>query len=296
MDWLDKMNGAINYIEDHLTETIHLEDVAKKACMSVYYFQRMFSFITDIPLSEYIRRRRLTLAAFELQNTDVKVIDVSLKYGYNSPVSFARAFQSQHGIAPSLARDKGVELKAYPRISFHITIKGDVAMDYKIVEKEAFTVYGIEEIFTMENDENLIAIPKFWTTVFQDRRCEKLVSSGKNKETSGLCPINAVCDYRNTGGNTFPYMLFVLKNETSNTEGYTVVDIPAATWAIFKSREYTVEETSSVIQDLIKRVYTDWIPTANYEKIDGYELEMYYEKPETGKFYCETWIRVAPKG
>jgi len=296
MDWLEKMNGAINYIEENLTETINFEEVARRACTSVYHFQRMFSFITDIPLSEYIRRRRLTLAAFEIQDSDVKVIDLSLKYGYDSPISFARAFQNQHGITPSLARDKGVELKAYPRISFHITIKGDVAMDYKIVEKESFKVYGIEEVFTAENGENLKAIPVFWKEVLQDGRYERLASSGGRKDSNGLCPVNAVCDYRNTGGSTFPYMLFVFENENSKKEGYTTIDIPSATWAVFKSKEHTIEETSSVMQDLIKRVYTDWIPTANYEKIAGYELEMYYEKPESGKFYCETWIRVAPKG
>lgn len=289
------MNLWVFKIEENLTEEINFEEVAKRACTSVYHFQRMFSFITDIPLSEYIRRRRLTLAAFENQNNDIKVIDLSVKYGYDSPISFARAFQNQHGITPSLARDKGVELKAYPRISFHITIKGDVAMDYKIVEKEAFKVYGIEEIFTTKHGENLKAIPEFWTNVLHDGRYEKLASSGENKNSNGLCPVNAVCDYRNTGGDTFPYMLFSLKNENSNSEGYTVIDIPAGTWAIFKSKEHKIEETSYVMQDLIKRVYTDWIPTANYEKLDGYELEMYYEKPESGKFYCETWIRVAPK-
>ena len=114
MDWLGRMNGAVSFIEEHLTEEINFEEVAKMACCSVYHFQRMFSFITDVPLAEYIRRRRFTLAAFELQNSDVKIIDLAVKYGYDSPISFARAFQNQHGVTPSLARDKGVQLKAYP--------------------------------------------------------------------------------------------------------------------------------------------------------------------------------------
>jgi AraC family transcriptional regulator len=295
MDWLDRMNGAISFIEEHLTEEINFEEVAKVACCSVYHFQRMFSFITDVPLSEYIRRRRLTLAAFELQNSNAKIIDLAVKYGYDSPISFARAFQNQHGVTPSLARDKGVQLKAYPCISFHITIKGDVAMNYRIIEKEAFMVYGIEEIFTTENGGNLEEIPKFWKNTFDDGRYDKLVKSANIENGKGLCPVNAICDYRQTGGSTFPYMLFTFMTDKSNTEGYSVIEVPSGTWAVFKSREHSIEETPNVIQDLIKRVYTEWLPTANYEKVNGYELEMYYENPETGKYFDETWIRVVPK-
>lgn len=120
MDWFERMNGAMSYIEDHLASEIDYEEAARIACCSSYHFQRMFSFITDVTLSEYIRRRRLTLAAFELQKGSGRVIDVALKYGYDSPNSFTRAFQSLHGVTPSLARDEGVQLKAYPRMSFQL--------------------------------------------------------------------------------------------------------------------------------------------------------------------------------
>lgn len=296
MDWLDRMNGALNFIEEHLTDDIDFDEVARIACCSVYHFQRLFSFITDIPMSEYIRRRRLTLAAFELQESNVKVIDLAVKYGYDSPISFTRAFQNQHGVAPSLARGKGVQLKAYPRISFQITIKGDVAMDYRIIEKEAFKVFGLEGIFNTENGENLKAIPKFWLQSMEDGSFDKLVKTAGPNNVNGLCPVNAICDYRTTGGSSFPYMLFAYLTDKSNTDGYTVVDVPASTWAVFKTREHTEEETSGVIQDLFRRVYTDWLPTANYEKVHGYELELYFDNPETGKCYCEAWIRVVPKG
>ncbi|MDO8686503.1 MAG: effector binding domain-containing protein, partial [Clostridiales bacterium] len=263
MDWLGRMNGAMSFIEEHLTEEISFEEVEKIACCSVYHFQRMFSFIADVPLSEYVRRRRLTFAAFELQDSDIKIIDLAIRYGYDSPISFTRAFKNQHGVTPSLARDKGVQLKAYPRISFHITIKGDVAMDYRIIKKDGFTVYGIEGIFTTENGENLKAIPKFWTETLQDGRYNKLAKSANIENSKGLCLVNAVCGYRTTGGNTFPYMLFVLMTDVSNADGYTAIDIPSATWAIFKSREHSIEETSDVFQDLSKRVYTEWLPTAS---------------------------------
>lgn len=143
MDWLERMNRAMDYIEAHLADDISYDDIARIACCSTYHFQRMFPFITGITLSEYIRRRRLTLAAFELQTTDAKVIDVALKYGYQSPEAFARAFKNLHGIMPISARDKGVSLKAYPRMSFHISIKGGIEMNYRIEQRGAFEMFGV---------------------------------------------------------------------------------------------------------------------------------------------------------
>ena len=112
MDWLNRMNKVMDYIEANLAGEISYDKAAQIACCSTYHFQRMFSFITDIPLSEYIRHRRLTLAAFELQTSDIKVVDVALKYGYESPEAFSRAFKNLHGIVPVSARDIGITLKA----------------------------------------------------------------------------------------------------------------------------------------------------------------------------------------
>jgi AraC family transcriptional regulator len=296
MDWLEKMNTALQYIEDKLTEEINYAEVAKRACCSVYNFQRMFSFITDVPLAEYVRRRRLTLAAFELQNSNIRVIDIAIKYGYESAEAFTRAFQNIHGVTPTSARSMGVSLKAYPRLSFHISIKGDVEMNYRIEQKEAFTVFGVEGIFSTENGENLKAIPKFWYNAFEDGTLKKIEeATGEDwSNRVGLCCVNSVCDYRETNDSNFPYMLCAFKTSNSNTEGFTLVDVPASTWAIFTTEEHTQEDTSNAIQKLTKRVYTEWLPTAGYEKIDGYEFEMYYNK-ENGKCYCETWIRVIKK-
>lgn len=139
MDSLKKMNTAMKYIEDNLTNEIDFKMVASLALCSEYHFKRMFSFLAGITLSEYIRRRRLSLAAFELQNNNVKVIDVALKYGYNSPDSFSRAFLHLHGVTPSEARNIGQQLKAYPAMTFQLSIRGGNEMNYRIEQKEAFT-------------------------------------------------------------------------------------------------------------------------------------------------------------
>lgn len=297
MDWLDRMNGAISYIEENLSEEVDYDTAARIACCSVYHFQRMFSFITDISLSEYIRRRRLTLAAFELQNSDVRIIDLAVKYGYDSPVSFSRAFQKLHGVTPTSARETGAQLKAYPRISFHISIKGDAEMNYRIEEKQVFSVFGIEEVFTTENGENLKALPGFWLRAINDGMLDRILkASGLKCDSSskGIKPVNAVMGYRDTGGSTFPYMICAFAPESGVPEGFASAEIPAATWAVFTTEEHTEDKTTEVIQALWKRIYSEWFPTAGYRQIPGAEFEM-YGVAESGKAYCEIWIPVVRK-
>ena len=140
MEWLKNLSNAIEYIEENLAGEISYEEAAKIACCSTYYFQRMFSYVAGIPLSEYIRHRRMTQAAFELQTTDSKVLDVALKYGYASPTSFNRAFQSVHGISPISAKAQGSVLNAYPPIRFSVKITGGNVMPYRVEEKEAMRI------------------------------------------------------------------------------------------------------------------------------------------------------------
>lgn len=144
MDVSQRLNAAIAYVEQHITEELDYQKLVRLAGCSAYNFQRMFSFIADISIVEYIRRRRLTLAALELQQSDIKVIDLALKYGYDSPVSFARAFQAFHGVTPSEAKKSNVSLRLFPPITFQITIQGVGEMNYRIVKTEPFQLFGIE--------------------------------------------------------------------------------------------------------------------------------------------------------
>lgn len=289
MDWLDNMNNAIDYIENHLQDKMDYEKVAQAAYCSVYHFQRMFTFITNIPLSEYVRRRKMTIAAFELQNSDIKIVDLALKYGYDSPESFTRAFQLLHGVTPTSARRLGTDIKAYPRISFQLTIKGVSEMNYKIVEKNAFEVYGIERIFDTKDGENLKEIPVFWTELMKNGEFEKLKKSANYPSA-----VNAICGYRDMAGTKFPYMICCLKTPLSDTSGYTLVDVPSATWAVFVNEPHNIESTSKETQALSSRIYTDWLPTSNYDIVPGYDFEMYYDTID-GRCYEEIWYRVKPK-
>jgi AraC family transcriptional regulator len=295
MEWLDRLNGAVRYIEEHLADEIDYETAARHVFCSVYQFQRMFSFIAGIPLSEYIRRRRLTLAGLELKASDVKVIDLALKYGYDSPVSFARAFQKLHGVNPSSAREGSVQLKAYPPISFQISIKGDAEMNYRIEEKPAISVYGVEKVISTENSENLKTIPEFWTQAMDDGTISRIIKASGinfNENYRGIMPVNAVMCYRDTGKNTLPYMLCAFIPDCGVPEGFDTVTVPAGTWAIFTTEEHTEDQTTEVIQALWKRIYTEWLPTSGYDPVPGGPEFELYGIADSGKSYCEVWIMV----
>jgi AraC family transcriptional regulator len=160
LDWLTRMKNALDLIEMKLVEPLDIEEIAKAAYTSPFHFQRMFHMLTGMTLAEYIRKRKFTLAAQELATSTSKVLDIALKYGYDSPESFSKAFRKIHGITPSSARDPGVLLKAFPRISFHLTLKGDKDMDYRIVEKESFVIIGKSIQVSCKDGENFRQIPE----------------------------------------------------------------------------------------------------------------------------------------
>ncbi len=297
MDWLTKMNAAIDYIEEHLTDDINFQDICQRACCSSYNFQRMFSFITDIPLAEYIRRRKLTAAAMELQSSNQKIIDLALKYGYDSATSFTRAFSALHGITPTQARRDGVPLKAYPKISFQISIKGEKEMTYRMEKKDAFDVFGIETIASLTGEQGYLSPSELWQTCHRNGEYERLFqNSGQlpSHVPTNLCKIHAVENYRKTEENTFPYMLCAFVSGTSRTEGYLTVHIPAQTYVIFTSERFRWDdEFFKILSTMQKRFYSEWLPTANYERADGANFEIYGGNEEYG--FIELWFPVVKK-
>lgn len=297
MDLMTRMSLALAYVENNLTGEINQETLVQIACCSTYNFYRMFSFITDISLTEYIRRRKLTLAAIELQSSDIKVIDLALKYGYDSPVSFSRAFQTLHGVTPTEARADGVTLKAYPRISFQISIKGEKEMDYRIETKEAFQVFGIEGIFKTDWSEAYPNNPQgFWDQNYANGMYDKLASdSGDLPQfvSQNLSKVHGICDYKQTEPGTFAYMHCAFRSKNSKTDGYTVVDIPAHTWVIIPSEKFKWDKVIEVFNNLNKRFYSEWLQTAEYEQADGMNFDVYGGDANMG--YLELWYAVKKK-
>jgi AraC family transcriptional regulator len=281
------MNSAMDYIEAHLKESIDYDQVAKIACCSTYHFQRMFSFITDVPLSEYIRRRRLTLAAFELQSKELKIIDIAFKYGYESPEAFSRAFKKMHGVMPMSARDKGVSLKAYPRMSFHISIKGDIEMNYRIEEKETFEMFGVSAEINADGEKPFIEIPEFWTKCIHDGTIDRIRTAAGLGENG---QIHAVL--YNQRSDKFLYMIGYYLPQGGLPQEYRKLTVPALTYAIFSTGLYL--DGQGNIHKLWKRIFAEWFPTCNYKQADGPEFEMTYDRGNN-MYEMEIWIPVERK-
>lgn len=282
MEWIERLNNAVNYIEENIKETIDLEEVSRIACCSTYHFQRMFAYIADIPLSEYIRRRRMSLAAVDLQSGNEKVIDISLKYRYDSPTAFNRAFKSVHGITPSQAREEGTILKAFPPISFKITIKGDSEMNYRIEKKEAFRIVGISEPLETEIEKNFQIVPQMWGKAAMNGTIPRLAAM-MNGMPIGLLGVSSCNE-----SNNWRYYIAVASSQPieNDLEEYIV---PASTWAIFSA-----EGNSQSIQELEKRIVTEWLPTSGYEYGNAPDIEVYLNPdPENAQY--EVWIPVSKK-
>lgn len=286
MEWLERLNSALDYLEEHLEETVDYEEAARIACCSAYHFQRMFSYIAGVPLGEYIRRRRMTTAAFALQQSDVKVIDLALRYGYDSPTAFNRAFQSVHGVPPTAARDFGTLLKTYPRLSFHISIKGDVRMEYRIEKKEAFRIVGVKTQMDKDVEKNFQKIPRFWLETSQSEIMQKLPMM-MNGEPKGVLGVSACM-----GEEEWEYYIAVssslpLPEEYPQVDEYTV---PAGTWAVFPGHGVMPD----AIQALEKRMVTEWLPTSGYEYANAPDIEVYLNSdPKNTDF--EVWLPVTKK-
>lgn len=282
MDWITRLNQAVQYIEEHLSGTIEYEEAAKLAGCSTYHFQRMFAYMADIPLSEYIRRRRMSRAAVDLQNSSEKILDIALKYGYDSPTAFNRAFQSVHGIAPSRSRTDGIFLKAYPPISFKITIKGAEEMEYRIEKKESFRIVGVSEPLFHEIEKNFEIVPQMWQKASMDGTLPKLAGM-MNGAVKGMLGVS-VCN------ELEQWKYFIAAASSEGLEGsLEEYNVPEATWAIF-----TGSGMGQSIQELEKRIVTEWLPTSGYEYGNAPDIEVYLN-PDPQNAVYEVWIPVIKK-
>ena len=266
-NWIDSLQSALDYIETHLTEDILPEDVAQKAYVSAYHFQRIFHALCGVTLGEYVRCRRLTLAAQELTRGDSKVIDVALKYGYDSPDSFARAFQKFHGTLPSAAKEKGAKLNAFSPLRINLSLEGGKMLEFKIVRKETFTVFGPGRAFS--NETSYQEIPAWWSEYLK----------GDNRPVQGHF---GVC--LDKDGTLFDYYIADLYEPWHEIpQGCQAITFPAGDWAVFPCTMDTLQETNT-------RMWKEWLPACkDYRLSRNCNLEMY---APPGENYAELWLPV----
>ncbi len=281
MEWIERLNDAISYIEEHLTDEIDMEQLGRIACCSSYHFQRMFTYMAGIPLSEYIRRRKMSLAAVDLQGRDSKIIDVAGKYGYSSPTAFNRAFQSVHGMAPSALKKEGVSVKSFPPITFKITVKGVEEMNYRIETKEPFRIVGVSVPLEKDIEKNFAVIPAKWGEIAADGTLQRLTGM-MDTQPYGVLGIS-------TCNDTEPWRYYIAVSSSRAADGLEEYTVPGATWAVFPGTG-----TNQSIQELERRIVTEWLPTSGYEYGNAPDVEVYLNPdPENAQY--EVWIPVVKR-
>ena len=281
MDWLDKFNAVIDYIEENLDAEIEYATLAGLACCSEFHFSRMFSSLLGIPLSEYIRRRRLTKAAFEIQTSNTKIIDVALKYGYESPDAFTRAFRLLHGVAPIAAKENGVKLKAYPRLSFQITVKGNVEMEYQI-EKIDFEMRFAGKTYQVKTSEAFSRIPEIIKNAEKDGYQKKLIDMSWEKPKCKLESLVGICGKEaSIKDEDFTYF-YGVRFDGCLPKGMEELIIPQCIYAVFPN-----------VIDAWKRLYSEWLPASDYELANQPCIEHYLGPGH--KIKHELWVPVIEK-
>ena len=271
--WIEGFQESIDFIEQNLTEELDTADIAAKAALSPFYYQRIFGALCGMTVGEYIRARRMTLAAQELSREDVKVIDVAVKYGYESPDSFTKAFQKFHGITPSQAREAGAPLRSFAPLHIKITMEGGTMLDYRIVEKAPFTIVGTKRRFN--SDTSYQEIPKFWAEYMgQGDKCPIM-------GTFGVCV--------DMGDKDSDYWIADLYKPWEDIpEGCDTYQIPGSLWAQFICKGALPDS----LQSVNTRIWTEWLPALQgYELAGKYNLEVYGSPSENPDDYISyIWI------
>lgn len=287
MDWVKGFQRSLDYIEDHITEPLDAGDIAEQMNISAFYYQKIFTIICGFTLGEYIRSRRLTLAGQELAGGGKKIIDTAMKYGYNTPEGFTRAFTAFYGATPTAVK-KGSTVRIFARLSVKISVKGGSIMDCKIVKKKSFKVLEkrMECSVNMEHGETDNAIPEFWEKCQSDGTLEKLHSLTCDKTNIfGIC-------YAHTyeKSQTFIYSIGAeISGDVQIPDGFSVNEIPERTWAVFEC----TGAMPAAIRELWHRICTDFFPSSGYEPTYEMDIEVYTEGDMEDKDYkSQIWVPV----
>jgi AraC family transcriptional regulator len=287
MDWITRFNRALRYVEHNLAEKLDFEKIAAEAYTSSFHFQRMFSILTNVTLAEYIRRRRLTLAAVDILQ-GAEILETAMKYGYESQASFTRAFSRMHGFTPGTIRKPGTAIKAYPPMSFQLSVKGECCMDYEIKNLGEFTIAGEMRHFTSKGGKNLKEIPQFWQEVEASGKIDTIMShADPHGILHGSCL--GVCMDFSEEQDEFNYMIAMEPKKNADLKGMEKRVLKPHTWAIFRGRG----PMPDAIQKVWKRIFSDWFPATDYTHTGDEELEVYLPSEENSDDVpFEIWIPV----
>lgn len=287
---LHELNHVIDYIEDHITDdNLSLKIVSEYAGVSDYHFRKIFFYLSGLTLNEYIKNRKLSEANKDLLNGE-KVTDVALKYGYQSMDGFTRAFKKWSGFLPSDVIKKGIS-KSFPRLSFIITVKGGVSMEFRIEDKPAFNLVGVSKRVPMQFEGVNNEIVKLAQSITEEQRKE--MHSLQNIEPYEIINASYEADasfLKEEGDLTHLIGVLTTENEVSNL--LEKVPVKALTWAIFPNEG----PFPSTLQETMAKIYSEWLPSSNYELINAPTFSFTKMNEHKKDYaYSEVWIPVAKK-
>lgn len=295
MEWTTSLKCAIDYMETHLLEDISAGDVADAVHVSPFYFQKGFRIMTGYTVSEYIRYRRLYLAALDVLADNERIIDLSCKYGYETPESFTKAFCRFHGISPLKLRNNTARLQTFLPLKVTVEIKGGYDMDYSIEKMDAITMLGFERTFDYDSANR--EIPKFWDDFYQ-KNCHDTSNPELTKQVVAAASASKVGEYGiciddSPEKNTFRYMIAGIYDGGIVPEGMTLYEIPALTWAKFRC----VGSMPAALQAMNTRIYKEWLPgSVEYEIAEDINVEWYSQGDNMKADYeSAVWIPVKTK-
>ena len=291
MDMLRQLNAAIEYIEANLCAEFVPDAAAAIACISTDSFVRFFSYMTGMTPAEYVRRRRLTLAAEDLRSSRASVLEIAVKYGYDSAAAFSRAFARQHGVTPSLWRKNGGPLSIYPPVSFHITVKGAKEMNFRIIELEETEVVGVSFPYDGQGYRNREELRnRMWSEAYED--VPHQIACGHWNE-----PGSTACDGMWFG--LWQGGRYMIARKTGDARGHSLErrQLPSGTYAAFTTEKGTPAwEEFPKLFDLI---FHSWLPSSPYRQKGDLAIEVLHlwtdhDIRKKNKYY-EVWIPVEPK-
>ncbi|MEV8093408.1 AraC family transcriptional regulator [Kitasatospora sp. NPDC085879] len=285
---LERLNQAMEYIERHLDQDIEVAELARIAATSEYHLRRMFSALAGMPLSEYVRRRRLTVAGAEVLARRDTLLEIAVRYGYGSGEAFARAFRAVHGTGPGEARRTGAALSSQPRMAFRLTVEGSSSMRYRIVAKPDFTVVGLKARVPLVHSGQNGAIVDFVRGI--DPRTLERLEKLSDQEPHGIVAVCDDLDPSRADGTELDYYQGVITSMAA-PEGTTALAVPAGAWAVFT----TSGPAPQAIQDLWRDVFTEWFPSNPYRSRTGPEILRVRPSPDGTEADAELWLPVEPE-
>ncbi|MEU4208595.1 AraC family transcriptional regulator [Streptomyces sp. NPDC026206] len=289
---LERLNQAMDHIDAHLDahlgEPVDVAELARIAVTSEYHFRRLFSALAGMPLSEYVRRRRLTVAGAEVLAGERTLLEVAVRYGYASGEAFARAFRSMHGVGPGEARRTGAALQSQPRMSFRLIIEGSSSMQYKVVQKEEFRVVGRKARVPLVHEGMNPAIGEFIRGIAPETIGR--ITALSDQEPRGIVAVSDDLDPSRAEGTEFDYYHGVVTGAEAPEapEGLDALAVPAGTWAVFENSG----PFPQALQHLWRDVFTQWFPSNPYRSRPGPEILRVRPSQDGTHADAELWIPV----